>query len=359
MRNLIPLFLILIILFNACTKTGTTATTTPGGGNPPPGGGNSGITISGVSPLMPYPGDEITITGTGFDADPTKDTVTFVLSDGINITNIYFVSYSRWKITSATTTQIKFVIDSGFLFPPGPNQMFAVHITAPLKSAVTKNILSLKKKLSFGVSSMDFSPTPGCLAIYTGDSIFLTGEGFYPPFRVSINGVATNITLDANSTTSARGFIPFTFFGASNQILCTDDKYYAIKAENGDGRTFTNPRYFFLAPNSELNQPFPQGATYSRKSTSSVVVNLTGYALRNDYYLELTSKDNASGTTFTENLLIPVSTDFPNKGSFSIDLGAFPTPTSSSGSDFRYILRIGSSASAPWIGFGIAFTVYP
>jgi len=92
--------------------------------------------------------------------------------------------------------------------------------------------------------------------------------------------MSTNIKADANSITSARGFLPLSFFGLTRQVQCTDDKLYAVKVVNGDGRTFSNPRYCFEGPNSALNQPFAIGLSYSLSSTTTALVNLTSYALR-------------------------------------------------------------------------------
>jgi hypothetical protein len=356
MQRTISLTCLLTILLYSCNKTNSGAPKPP---PPPPGGTGSGIGISSVSPLTPYYGDVITITGTGFDADPTKDTVTFVNANGTGFSNIYGISNLRFKIVSATSTQIKFVTDSLFQISPSLPQTVSVYVRAPAKSGFTQNILSFKRNLTFGVTATDPGPNPGCLAIYGGDSIFLNGEGLYPPISVTINGKATNIKADDNSNTSARGYLPMGFFGLTRQIQCTDDKLYDVTVVNADGRVFSNHRYFFQGPNSAVNQPFALGLGYSLASTTIAPVNLTGYALRDDYSLELSSLDNASGTRFTETLAIPVPGGFPNQASFNIDLTSFPKPTSILGTDVNYILRVGNATDGTVLGFGVAFTLYP
>src|SRR5450432_802176 len=355
MRNCISLTCLLTVLIYSCNKTNSGTTQPP---PPPPGG--SGTGISRVSPLTPYYGDVITVNGAGFDADLTKDTVTLVSSsDGTNFSNLYGVSGIRFKIVSATSTQIKFVTDSLFQIPSSLPQTVAVHVKSSLGSGLTKNILKFKRNPTFGIDVADYGPNPGCLAIYAGDSILLTGEGLYPPLTVTINGMGTNITADANSTTSARGFLPLNFFGLTRQVQCTDDKLYAVKVVNGDGRTFSNPRYFFEGPNSAVNQPFAFSLSYSLSSTSTAPVNLTGYALRDDYSLALSSVDNANNTRFSETLAVPVSAGFPNQASFNIDLTQFPKPATSLGTAVSYILRIGNATNGTVIGFGVAFIIYP
>ena len=349
---------LLFVIFFSCTKSNSGSTQSPPPPPPPPGGSGSGVSITSVSPLTPYYGDVITATGTGFDPDITKDTVTLVSSDGTNITSVFGVSSVRLKVISATATQIQFATDSTFLISPGGPQTLAVYVRCPSKAGSTKNILTFKRNLTFGITALDYGPNPGCLAIYAGDSILLSGQGFYGTISVSINGSPTNITADPNSTTSARGFLPLGFFGQTRQFQCTDDKLYNITVTNGDGRTFSNPRYFFLGPNSTVNNPFGIGLSYSLSSTPVALINLTGYAMRDDYDLQLSSKDNANGTLYTEHIAIPVPSGFPNKSTFTIDLTQFPKPTSSLGTDVNFILRAGSTTDNT-IGFGTAFTIYP
>jgi hypothetical protein len=149
------------------------------------------------------------------------------------------------------------------------------------------------------------------------------------------------------------------FFGLTRQVQCTDDKFYAIKVINGDGRTLSTSRYCFEGPNSAVNQPFALGLSYSLSNTTTALVNLTGYALRDDYILALSSVDNASNARYSENLAIPVTAGFPNQTSFNIDLTSFPKPTSSLGTQVSYMLQIGNGAGATALGFGVAFTIYP
>src|SRR5450432_316456 len=142
MHRYISLAFLLSVLNYSCTKTNSGGTPPP---PPPPGGTGSGISITSLSPLTPYYGDTITITGTGFDADITKDTVSLVYSpDGISFSSLYSVNNLNLKIISATTTQIKFFTDRRSRIPPGQPQTIAVHVSSPSKSGLTKNILSFK-----------------------------------------------------------------------------------------------------------------------------------------------------------------------------------------------------------------------
>ena len=73
---------------------------------------------------------------------------------------LYGVSNIRFKIVSATSTQIKFVTDSLFQISPGLPQTVAVYVRSPKKSGFTKNILTFKRNLTFGVTAYDPGPNP-------------------------------------------------------------------------------------------------------------------------------------------------------------------------------------------------------
>ena len=99
MRTVISAILLLTVLF-ACNKGS--------GITPPPAAG--AITITAISPAMPYADDEITITGSGFNPDKTKDTVDFGGGDPASgIFNPYVQGQgnaSKTIIVSASATQL-------------------------------------------------------------------------------------------------------------------------------------------------------------------------------------------------------------------------------------------------------------
>jgi hypothetical protein len=102
MRTLFSLFVIIGVTSFSCKKNPVTVP--PGNG-----GNNSPITITSISPKIPYADDEITITGTGFNPDKTKDTVDFGVGDPVSgIFNPYAVNtnISKAVIISATATQL-------------------------------------------------------------------------------------------------------------------------------------------------------------------------------------------------------------------------------------------------------------
>ncbi|MEO7048181.1 MAG: IPT/TIG domain-containing protein [Ferruginibacter sp.] len=101
MRTII-LSAIVILFAIGCKKTNTPVV--------PPSGGSGPISITSISPAKPYADDEITITGTGFNPDKTKDTVDFGGGDAAAGTfSPYFYgegTTSKAVIISATGTQL-------------------------------------------------------------------------------------------------------------------------------------------------------------------------------------------------------------------------------------------------------------
>ena len=101
MRTLFFATVIILLIAASCKKSPNTPT-------PPVNGGS--ITITSISPAMPYADDEITITGTGFNTDKTKDTVDFGGGDPVSG---FFEPYiqglgttSKAVVISATATQL-------------------------------------------------------------------------------------------------------------------------------------------------------------------------------------------------------------------------------------------------------------
>src|ERR1700748_1722613 len=117
MKKIILSILVMPLVFNACTKSGGNSNGTNGGGNNGGGnnggggnggGGSTGITITSISPENPYPDDEFTINGTGFNTDAAKDTVEFGRLVGSNFGAWHDGLESEWAslctVVSATAT---------------------------------------------------------------------------------------------------------------------------------------------------------------------------------------------------------------------------------------------------------------
>src|SRR5215510_2806381 len=79
-RRSLTIYFAVIIMAAACAKSNPANNPAPP--PPPPGGGGGGggtgtLSVASINPTNPYPDDEFTIIGTGFNTDATKDTVEF------------------------------------------------------------------------------------------------------------------------------------------------------------------------------------------------------------------------------------------------------------------------------------------
>jgi hypothetical protein len=344
--------IILSSFFYSCNKSNSSTTTNP----PPGGGGGSDLTITNISPLNPYPGDVITITGTGFSTDISKDTI--LVGKAINNAFTTFaISFSitqpKTKIISATATQIKFSTDSSLQI--SPSQTAALQVKVPSKTYFTPdNPLQFKDNLKFNFTNVDPYQVP-CGAVFTGDSLFFSGKGFYPPCTVTIDGKVFDIKFDAGSTTYGRGFLPIAYFGEPDPIGCNEAKQLVVKVTNGDGRSQQKLDYFFEGPNTQLSFSGMEAGAYSLSETTNALLKFTGYGLRSDWYLRLSGHDNNSGVSSSHDINVSIS-GFPNQYTQAIDLLAFPTPTGNLGTDCTIQFKVGTSSS---YGFPIAsFTLY-
>jgi hypothetical protein len=298
----------------------------------------------------------ITITGTGFSTDVSKDTI--LVGRAINNAFTTFaVSFSitqpKTKIISATATQIKFSTDSNLSI--SPVQTAALQVKVPSKTYFTPdNPLQFKQSLKFNFTSVDPYPIT-CGTVFTGDSLFFSGTGFYPPCTVTIDGKAFPIIFDAGSTTHGRGFLPLSYFGEPNPMGCNDAKQLLVKVTNGDGRSMQKLDYFYEGPNTQLSFSGLDAGSYSLSQTTNALLKLTGYGLRSDWYLRLSGHDNNSGASSSHEIILAI-TGFPTQFTQAIDLLAFPTPTGNLGTDCTIQFKVGANSS---YGFPIAsFTLY-
>src|SRR5262249_45007158 len=133
--------------------------------------------VSGFSPLTPYTTDIVTITGSGFNPDPTKDSVWFRDDEGSG----YF------KIVSATATRLQVLLppDSvSQILTAGSNGILDLKISANGKTKLLPGAIRFKMTLSLKIAGG--SPRLGD-PVRPGDSIYLVGRGF------TLNGTSISI----------------------------------------------------------------------------------------------------------------------------------------------------------------------
>lgn len=272
MRTLFSAIVILAVTSFSCKKNPAT---------PPPvnGGNNGSITITGISPAMPYADDEITITGTGFNADKTKDTVDFGGGDPLSgIFNPYSVTtnISKAVVISATATQL--VIKA-----VNPDSTTTIGLNAQLFNLTSGfNSLNRLRVRSNGLKAISsltpFKQIPRVAldqvaangawlpSITDGGSSWITPNDsvavFIYGYKANINNSAdnSNISLSCNiggSCTFANGYL--TFNGISPQCNC--DNFAVLKTKlisynatkNFAIVNFLVPANFFNTPVTNAN----------------------------------------------------------------------------------------------------------
>jgi hypothetical protein len=334
MRNILPPFLILVLSFSGCTKNNSPAS--PGGNNPPPGGtpGTNGITVTAISALNPYPGDVITLTGTGFDPDPTKDTITMGFNNNGRLWNNVglIVINNKTKIISATTTEIKFTNDSALSSSTSQGEKpVAFQIKTPSGTYLSADTILFKDNLVFAYGWSDPMSAAFCPAsIFAGDSLFFNGKGLYPPLSVSLGGAAIPVTAvskaDLYGNQQMRGFLQISFFGSGAPLPrdCQPLNNMGITIRNGDGRVYTYRHQFFPGPNSQILSSNLDAFAYHQNGSKDPVVTLAGYALRSDYTIGVTGMD-AQGNPFKYEKPIAIN-GYPNSAIVDLPLGSLPPP---------------------------------
>ncbi len=228
MRTLTLVILTLSVIISSCTKSPVTTT--------PPIVAVGPITITGISPAIPYADDEITITGTGFNIDKTKDTVDFGTGDPVSgIFGPYtqgLTTASKAVVISASTTQlvIKAVnsdssVSSGLdyqLFKRaniGLNALNRIRVRSGGLKAIST--LTPFKQLPYaeidGVALKGFWLGPNNYNMAPNDSVSLTLYGVN-----TNNGCDNKITLSCNKALCTFVDNYLTFNGTSPQCKCDD-----------------------------------------------------------------------------------------------------------------------------------------
>lgn len=308
MKHILTGAVAITILLAGCKKDHST----PSGGNsggPPPSGGLTGkITITAVSPQTPHPDNVITITGTGFNPDKTKEVVYFGnydtakktfrgYVDGIGKDNISI-------ITSASATQL--VIQAynteglnldysqqGYNYGtvmPGI-QVIANGDTA-YKVIVFKEMVGIRTIID-PQQLQQTTPTG-----WPGDSLFITCNGPVDKTeQLTVNGVAIPIiqalltTYSRTHSTELHVFLPKELFGVSNNDTAKQNA--TVKLDLGDGTTEQSDFGFFISPKMSISSMAAAQSVYSlvalNNSGGVINVNVTGRNLKSDATVQFSS----------------------------------------------------------------------
>ena len=325
----IYLLLTFLVLLAGCKKN--SINTPNGGGNN--GGGNNGgsgdtLSVTSFSPHYPYSTDEITITGTGFNLDKTKDSVYFNTADAVNFGTGYAT------ITQASATQLKFVMPpdsvTGFMSEFGSDDgVVDIKVIANGKSKSIPQALKFKMKCQLNSISI-----PANSPVYPrpGDTLTVVGRGWNATgTSLSINGQAANL-FKVDSSQECCGYyatywfgytyLPKNFFGEINNEDST--KLIPATVTNADGRSGTKMIQCFLSPIMRVDSFNLPGSTFvpsvgykvslSQLNSSGGVLNvgIIGKNLKSNAVITFTGSDGSNNqmglgvSGFPDNASVPI-----------------------------------------------------
>jgi len=304
MKKIVLFLAAVAILSYSCSK----GSSSPGGGGNNGGGNNgggnngggttTGITVTSISPANPYPDDPITITGTGFNPDATKDTLEFGRLQSGNFgawhDGLETEMASLCTVISATATQL--VVKSVnpvhldlSAFSLSTTSLALLQIRAGGKKAVTP-LIPFKRLLM-----LNYITNPDLYNDQTGrpsDSLVIAGRGFAKTgVSVSIDGAPlTNFKIDSTAyagTITLR--LPKTFFGSENDESIMADKNMTLS--NPDGKTVKSTFHFLLSPHMKISGIYAENSSYSLSGLTSsggvVKVFVNGRSLKSDATVKL------------------------------------------------------------------------
>jgi hypothetical protein len=380
MKRIFFLFAVLASLFAACNKANSNASAGNGGsgsnsgngGNGGNGGGSDSLSIAGFSPQYPYTTDEITITGTGFNPDKTKDTV-LVGFGGI-------AGAKPATINSATATQLKLVVppDSVLLDAPSDFPVYALEIHANGK----RILVSLDKTPVFK-PSLVFTSFYRNVVPYNvfrpGDSVTIAGYGYVTVgSSCSIDGNATSIykmdtslsgllsspyQIRSNVSSRWAGFaaVPKLIFGEVNDETLINTK--TVVFTNGDGKSAQKQLQFGMSPIMQVSSLYYEtgfdsqnGYTYSLSGLNSTAgkirLHIVGKYLKNNTDLEFYGRDFSNNIVSDAHSSLPV-TGFPD--STVVEYG-----TTGLVAGYKYYVQLSSSNPGTKTSYGfLSFYMKP
>jgi hypothetical protein len=347
MKSIYLSLVILIGLFASCKKAATNPSGT-GGNNNGNGGGNNGgenssLSVTGFSPLHPYTTDAITIIGTGFNTDKTKDTV-FVSGD---------VGLTPAVIQSATATQLSILLPPDSVMGFG-KEYFPAYVFDIYANGKHVNI-GLDKapvfKAALQISNMRGQQNDG--TIRPGDTLTIEGTGFSSGGNtISIGGKSMDIfkvdtparsgnQLDEIATGAAFAVFPKSYFGDINDETIRQNETVVITNADGKSKQFQDSMW--KSPSMKVYSTYFEttftpgyGYSYSLSSLNSsggkIRFHIIGKNLKGNTDLEFTGFDANNNVVSDAHASLGVS-GFPD--SAVVEYG-----TSGLQAGLNYIIRI-------------------
>ena len=323
MRQIILFLSIVAILFNACTKGGgnngggNNSGGNGGGGNGGGGGNSAGITVTSISPANPYPDDEFTVIGTGFNTDASKDTVEFgrLINGNFGAWHDYD-STGGCNVISATTTELKIKAVNTFSldlasFPNNTNSIAVVQVRSGGKKAVSSVIPFKRLMLLSSITNPDLF---GNAIGRPNDSLVIGGKGFRSTgVSAYIGGTQlSGLKIDSNPNGSKITLrLPKSFFGSENDETIMQDK--EVTLVNPDGKIVKKTFKFLISPRMIISSMATEFPTYSKSSGGVVKVYISGRCLKSDATvfvdgLNYHATSNLGVNGFADNTIIELGT---------------------------------------------------
>ena len=266
----------------ACGGGGTGPNGGGGGGG---GGGGSGPTITDWSPQLPFLGETMTITGTGFSATPAQNQVELA-NCGLGCDKNSFPI----TVTAATATQLTVSLPWNFPLGTRPQRgRLRVIVNGDSVLASDTTYFAFQPEV-LGFTNYDFPGAPN-YAIRAGDSIKLDVYGLPPgagPASLGLSVDGDGVSVDSVFTP---GSVPGLNFGLENQaslylrlptkvypagyapISPIDDTAYVQVTFTARGRSSTRVLRAWRYPRYQI--PSGIGGTFSVGQSHTFVVNGT------------------------------------------------------------------------------------
>lgn len=357
--------------------------------------GSDSISVSGILPAQPYVDDIITINGTNFNPDPTKDTVYFGVLTGTTGANGLpgFTTKVIYQVISATSTQIKVKLPAATA-SSNPLQTANLAMTAPfdLNNAKgfmiyangKKKVLTVPFKMLPSFSATRYTPNTitqnnfqqnfaGCiygtfgapyLFLYEGDSLLLDGYGL-SNITISLNGKPLSglVTADKGKGQHVAAYVPYGFFGeaippVADRCPIIGTRVLTITVTNSDGKTLTSTNAtYFPSSNMAIYSYGINAASFSQSNINAQpLYKISGYALHAGITVRISCSRN--GSLIYSQIIGTVPGGYPNEVTFPIDMLALPTPATS-GDAYSVTLTHDASGAVVKGAGGNGFTLNP
>ena len=323
-----------LLLFSSCTKNNPTPNPVPPGGGG--GGGNNTLTVTSIVPSNPYPDDEFTINGSGFNTNATLDTVEFG-----HLINGNFAAWhggipteyaSLCTVVSASATQLKiqsvnpFALDyNSFNF--SPTSIAVAQVRTGSKKIVTP-LIPFKRLMTLnGTNDPDANISWG----RPGDSLDINGQGYN---KIGLNASIgtsplSNFKVDSTPNSARISLrLPKNFFGGENDETITQSRMLTVT--NADGKSLQKNFTFFMSPHMYISGMQAEQSSYSLSglngSGGMIKIFIAGRNLKSDAVLHLDSnngthtQNNLQVSGFPDNLIVQLTPSAMAVGNYQVSI---------------------------------------